>query len=315
MGKNKLLGPFLILLLALSLFFSTIQETQAARLMRYILPGENIFPEGVAYQKGTDNFYVSSSANGTIFKGDLDKEVTTVFLPGGQDGRTSATGMKVSRKGHLFISGGATGKMFVYDIPTKKLIASFTSSRLPTSFVNDVIVTPDGTAYFTDSVSPVLYRVKADKAGQYHFEEWLNFTNTPLVYTTGFNVNGIETAEEGEYLVVVQSNTGKLFRIEVDTKKVREIGLGGPDVTVKNGDGLLLRGNILYVVRNSNQLITKIKLSEDFKRGRVLKETSDPSFDSPTTIALAKGRLLVVNSQFFRSAPAAPFTVSSIKVP
>jgi Cu-Zn family superoxide dismutase len=49
----------------------------------------------------------------------------------------------------------------------------------------------------------------------------------------------------------------------------------------------------------------------------VVSETTDSSFAFPTTIAYARNRLLVVNSQFNRreEGPVLPFTVSSIRIP
>src|SRR6059036_3565707 len=75
------------------------------RPSRYVLPGDRVFPEGIAYQQGTGNFYVSSNNDGTIFRGNVRDELTSVFLPAGSDGRTTATGLKVDDDGRLFIAG------------------------------------------------------------------------------------------------------------------------------------------------------------------------------------------------------------------
>jgi hypothetical protein len=103
----------------------------------------------------------------------------------------------------------------------------------------------------------------------------------------------------------------------VANKQVVEIDLGS--ATLTNGDGLLLKGTALYVARNSLGLIAKVRLSNNYTKGRVVSETTDPSFAFPTTIAEARGRLLVVNSQFNRRGPpptpVLPFTVSSVRIP
>src|SRR5438132_13147561 len=84
------------------------------RPSRYFLPGDMVFPEGIAYQQGTGDFYVSSNQDGTIFRGNIGDEMTQVFLPAGSDGRTTATGLKVDDEGRLFIAGASSGKIFVY---------------------------------------------------------------------------------------------------------------------------------------------------------------------------------------------------------
>lgn len=304
------------LALAIGLLAATLGPAFAANLTRYILPGNMVFPEGIAYQQGTPYFYVSSNADGTIFRGNLREEMTQVFLPGGQDGRTSATGLKVDNQGRLFVSGAATGKFFVYDTATGQLIASF-DNNLANTFINDVAITRQGDAYFTDSLNPVLYRITTDLSGQLVLENWLDLTGTPIVYTQGFNLNGIEPTDNGRYLITVQSNTGKLFRIDINTQEVIEIDLGGTALTA--GDGILLRGHTLYVVRNSLNTIVEVQLSGDYSSGRIGSSTTDPSLHFPTTIAIAQGRMLVVNSQFDRRCPGCtpdlPFTVSSIRVP
>jgi sugar lactone lactonase YvrE len=313
MSRSKL--GFVVVTLAL-LLAALAPMAQAARITRYVLPGATVFPEGIAYQQGTGNFYVSSTTDGTIFRGHVQEEMTSVFLPGGTDGRTTATGLKVDDDGRLFVAGASTGKIFVYDTESGALLGQFDNNEGPT-FLNDIAITPAGDAFVTDSLDPILYRVSIDAQGQPHFEAWLDFTGTPLVYQPGFNVNGIVATNDGRYLVVVQSNTGKLFCIDIATKQVVPIDLGG--ATVTNGDGLLLQGHNLYVVRNQQELIVKVRLSGDLSSGTVVSSTTDPSFQFPTTAARANGRLLVVNSQFDRRGPGLqpdlPFNVSSVPVP
>jgi WD40 repeat protein len=315
MRRVKFTSMLTLLALTLALLATSVSQVEAAKPTSYILPGTAIFPEGIAYQQGTDQFYVSSSANGTIYRGDVKSEETTVFLPGGIDGRTSATGLKADKEGRLYVSGGSTGLIFIYDTTTGQLITKLNPAHQPNSFINDVIITKNGTAYFTDSTTPVIYKVSENSSGQFVLEEWLNLDGSPISYQPGFNLNGIEATPDGKYLITVQSNTGKLFRIDVATKQISEISLAG-GATVANGDGLLLKGSTLYVVQNFQNQIAEVKLSGDLSTGKIISLTMDPSFQTPTTIAEAQGRLLVVNSQFANTPPGIPpFTVSSIKLP
>ena len=179
---------------------------------------------------------------------------------------------------------------------------------------------PDGTVYVTDSRRPVLYAVPAgDYAtdGVEPLPVFLDFTGTALQYTAGFNVNGIAVSAEGEYLVLAQSNTGTLFRVRVSDGEVTPIDLGGASVS---GDGLVLAGRTLYAVERQGEVgyVVEIRLSGDLTSGTVVQRVTDASFNDPTTAALARGRLLVVNSQFGERAagvPPEPFTVSSIPRP
>jgi Cu-Zn family superoxide dismutase len=290
---------------------AALQSPERRFPSRYILPGEAVFPEGVAANQVTGFFYVSSTTDGTIFRGHVLKEMTQVFLPGGQDGRTTAVGLALDRHHHrLFIVGGATGQVFIYNALTGALVASF-DNQSEVTFLNDVDVAQSGEAYVTDSLDPVLYRVSATPAGGWTLDPWLDLTGTPIEYQEGFNLNGIVVTPNDKYLIVVQSNTGKLFRITIATQEVVEIDLDGE--SVPNGDGILLRGHTLYVVQNQDDQIAIVRLSGDFSGGEVISRETDPSFDFPTTIARAWGRLLVVNSQFDKpEEPDLPFNVSGL---
>ena len=290
-------------------------EPAPPEVTSYTLPGDRVFPEGVAYRAGSKNFYVGSTTDGTIFKGTLGKKDTEVLLPPAAE-RPSAIGMKVDENGLLYVAGGASGKIFVYDTATKALVKAFDTPVATARFINDVALTAEG-AYFTDSNRPILFRVARTAAGVGELTPWLDFTGTALTYQPGFNLNGIAATTDGRYLIVVQSNTGKLFRITVADKTVTEIDLGGG--TVMSGDGILLNGQTLYVVRNSATLIAPVTLSAEFSSGTLGTPFSDASLRFPTTIAQNGNRLLVVNSQFNKrgegATPELPFTVSNIALP
>lgn len=279
----------------------------------YELPGEQVYPEGVVYQQSSGDFFVSSTSDGAIFWGSVQEGggEAEVFLEGGQDERASAIGLALDGEGRLFVAGGDTGRMFVYGTENGELIDSFQNDRQQT-FVNDVTVVPSGEAYFTDSFSPVLYRL-AETDGGYEFEEWLDLTGTPIEYGDGFNVNGIVSAGDGRYLIVTHSTTGQLFRIEMESREVVEIDLGGGEVA---GDGMVLDGQTLYAVTGNE--ISRVELSEDYTSGTVEDSFSYPLFKSPTTIDKYDERLLVVNSQFGAREsgnPELPFTVADVPIP
>jgi hypothetical protein len=115
------------------------------------------------------------------------------------------------------------------------------------------------------------------------------------------NLNGIALARGGRTLILVQSNTGKLFTAHAQTGVTREIHLGGANVV--NGDGLLLRGRTLFVVQNRLNQIAQIELGHRLARGEVERIISDPAFDVPTTIASFGPFLYAVNARFGTPSP------------
>jgi hypothetical protein len=181
----------------------------------------------------------------------------------------------------------------VYDASTGADVASF--SLPDAGFVNDVVLTHNA-AYFTDSLVPQLYRVGIRGNGELTPPQRIPYSGD-LQFTTGFNVNGIDTLGGDRRLVVVQSNTGKLFQVNGSTGATREITLDKP---VPMGDGILRRGSTLYVVQNRLNGIAAIELDPRERSGVVRRFITDPRFDVPTTIAPFKDFIYAVNARFDR---------------
>lgn len=129
-----------------------------------------------------------------------------------------------------------------------------------------------------------------------------------LQYTTGFNVNGIEAAPDGRTLLLVQSNLGLLFTASARTGVTEQVDLGGASLT--NGDGLLRRGSVLYVVRNQLNEIAVIELGRRYASGTVTGTITDPNFRVPTTVAAFGSFLYAVNARF--GTPPTPDTTYEV---
>lgn len=286
-------------------------------LRTYVLPGQAVFPEGVTVLGGI--FYATSTNGGAVYRGDLRDRRAEVFLPAGQRGRTFAVGIKATAT-RLVIAGGDTGLVSVYDRRTGESVAQFTNGATKSSptFLNDVAIAPNGDAYVTDSFRPVLYRIPAaqlarKQAGRQSLPVFRNFTGTPLKYEPGFNVNGIAATSDARFLIVGQSNTGKLYRVRLRDKEVTQVDLGGARLT--DNDGLvLLESRVLYVVRNSVEKVVEVRLAASYAGGQVVSVTGNRDFQTPTTAAVAGDRLLIVNSQF-NGPGKPPFTLTSIPLP
>jgi hypothetical protein len=89
-------------------------------------------------------------------------------------------------------------------------------------------------------------------------------------------------------LVVAQSSTGKLFRVDTATGTAEELDLGDTP-PLSNADGLELRGQLLYVVRNDN-VVTLVRLESQLASGVVLGDISG-ELDTPSTATVVAGRL------------------------
>jgi sugar lactone lactonase YvrE len=243
-------------------------------------------PEGIA-AGGGDQLFVGSRANGAVVRVNSRTGRSRIIVAG-RRGR-SATGLKRSGN-RLFVSGAGTGRAWVYDARTGRQIKAF---RLAPpgrdTFVNDVVVTTKG-AYFTDSSRNALYVVPRDLSRPHE----IALRGIPL--QAGNNLNGIVATADRRTLISVQTNTGRLWRIDPATGRGTRIHLGGGSVA--NGDGLLLRGRTLYVVCNQSNRIAVVRLSADLSSGRVTRTIRSRAFDVPTTVARIDGRLYAVNARF-----------------
>jgi sugar lactone lactonase YvrE len=264
-------------------------------------------PEGIAIEGTT--FYAGSRANGAVYSGDLRTGEGSILVAG-VPGRV-ATGLKFNN-GLLFVSGASTGRAWVYDADTGDQLREYVfATTPPATFINDVVVTNAG-AFFTDSNRAVLYKVPLAPNGT----PAEMFETIPLTgeyqHVSGFNLNGIDATPNGKTLIAVQSSTGKLFTIDPETGITNEIDLGG--ATVTNGDGILLHGNTLYVVRNRNNEIAVIGLAPDLSSGAIVGTITDPDFDVPTTLARHGSRLYLPNARFTTPpTPSTPYNIVQVQ--
>lgn len=256
-------------------------------------------PEGIATGRGT-SFYVGSLVDGAIYRGDVRTGEGGLLVDGSAG--SVAVGTEVDRRDRLFVAGGPTGTGRVYDAGTGELLAEYAFTAPGSGFVNDVTVTREA-AYFTDSVNQQLYVVPVAPDGELGDAATLPLTGD-LVYQPGFNANGIVASPDGRTLLVVQSNTGRLYSVEAADGVTTEVDLGGASLT--SGDGLLLQGRTLYVVRNVLDEVAVVRLDRSFTSGTVTDTLTDPDFQVPTTVAAFGSSLYAVNARF--GTPPTPDT-------
>ncbi len=248
-------------------------------------------PEGIAIQGGTA--YLGSRVSGDIYAVNLRTGRGSVISQGPG---TPSLGLKVDGAQRLYVSGGSSGTGRVVSTRTGAVLRSYTFTTAP-SFVNDVVLTQK-TAWFTDSMQPQLYGVSTRPYGR---QPAGGFTTLPLsgdwVQEAGvLNANGITQTPDHKALLVVQSNTGFLFRVDPRTGVARRVDLGGASLT--NGDGMLLVGRTLYVVRNQLNQVAVLHLNAQGTRGTQVDTLTSPQLDVPTTVAAHRGDLYLPNARF-----------------
>jgi hypothetical protein len=264
-------------------------------------------PEGVAIGE-RPYAYFGSRVDGDIYRVSLRTGEGKVLSQGPG---TPSLGLKIDERGRLFVSGGTGGNARVIDTRTGDVLKSYTL-QTGNTFINDVVLT-GRSAWYTDSRNPVLFKLPLGKRGGLPAEAVRVPITGDFVQSqdTNVNANGIAETPDGRALIVVQSNTGLLFRVTYDGV-ASKIDLGTE--SVPGGDGLWLRGGTLYVVQNRLNVITKIKLTGDGRKGTVVSRTGNPAFDVPTTIAEYGKRFYLPNARF-TTPPTPDTTYNAVAVP
>lgn len=260
-------------------------------------------PEGVAADPISGVFFVGATGDGTIYRGFLGNPNVDVFIAGATG--KSAVGLKIAR-GRLYVAGGATGDIVVYDLLSRRQVAAFATGA--GGFLNDLAITPSGDVFVTDSFRPTLWHVTAAQVRAGSGTPEAISVAPEIQYVAGqFNLNGIVPLGE-HTLVAVQSVNGALFRIDLARggRRIQQIAVD----PLVGGDGMLLDHGRLVVVQGSPAQLTFVDLDRGATRGTVVGHITDATLRGPSTVARSRDRFLVVNADFATSTT--PFTVSGI---
>lgn len=260
-------------------------------------------PEGVAVGKG-HTAYVGSLITGGIYQLDLRSGEGRHLVEG--EAGNSAVGLAYDeRSDYLYVAGGLTGTISVYDAADGSEIASYHIGE-EGGFINDGIVTAEA-AYFTDSFVPVIYRIPLTANGR--LPQVSEITTLPLggdfTSVAGqFNANGIEASANGKQLYVVNLFTGALYQVDPDSAVATEIQVTGGNL--ESADGILFTKNALYVVQNIYNQLARVELSSDGLTGTITDIITHPQFRIPTTIAAFGNALYAINARFDIAPPPLP---------
>ncbi|MBD2752817.1 gluconolaconase [Spirosoma validum] len=257
------------------------------------------YPEGIAFTSTTGQFLISSLTQGKVGKVD-EKGHYLEFITDSQ--LISGVGMKI-RDGKLYVCNGdqgisekstaqttlKTAGLFIYDLNTGQNQRRINlAALLPTAnhYANDIAFDAQGNAYVTDSFAPVIYKIPNDTTQASIFVNDSKFAGTQ-----GINLNGI-VYHPDNYLIVVKSNDGKLFKVDLsDPSKVFEI----TGVTLLNGDGMILYENDLYVVNGRNK-VSQVRSSDGWKTATIVK-TDQTGYDQATTNVVAENKIYTLNAR------------------
>jgi sugar lactone lactonase YvrE len=205
----------------------------------------NLFPEGLVYDPVHQRFYVSSTTRGSIGivtpAGAYQPFITDATL-------TRTTGLEVDQLRRRLLVSNAPNGLGAYHLSSgARLFFADLAALLPGApiFINDVALDPEGTAYATNSQSPVIYKVDREGRASVFFQD-AAFALPP----GGFGFNGIEYDERGFLLA---GFTARNQVVKIPVHQPADYSVVQLDAPLNRPDGLLLSkdGKQLLVANNA----------------------------------------------------------------
>mgnify|MGYP002795137576 CR=1 FL=1 len=277
---------------------SVLRKSEVANFPAIIDLPHGFYPEGIVLGNGND-LYAGSLYHGGIYKMDLRTGSGAMIVP--PQGDRSAVGLDFdSRTNYIFAAGAFDGYAYIYDAISGAEIGVFQLTTA-TGFINDVIVT-ENAAYFTNSFAAEFYKVPLGTDGSLPAPDAVITISLSGDFTMaqGFNGNGIVANDDGTKLIIGNSGSAALYSVDAVTGAATIINVGGP---VPTNDGLVLRGNKLYVVQNFINQISVINLDGSWDSGVVSDIITDPNYRIPATAAIKGNMIYAVNAKFDLAAP------------
>lgn len=284
----------------------------------YLLASRDSLPEGLAFDPGSDTFFVTAVRGGVIARfTPLGRELE---FHRGDDPEVSFMGAHVDAgRGLLWVCevdlrAGPRSRVVALRIADGRRVREVAFEG--PAHCNDVVTDDAGIMYATDSAQPRIVRV--DAAGLTVFAEDPRFA--PASERT-LGLTGLDLSPDGESLLVAKLAPPTLFRVRVDdpadVAAVQFTGdaFGMPgDPRFPGPDGVAFVGDTLYVAHDAG--VQQLRFAgDDFKRAEV--RTTAAVQVGLTSLVDAGGRLYAVDSDAYRvlhahKQPEPPFAVVQV---
>ena len=259
----------------------------------FTLPGKDLLTEGIAFDSGTGDFFVSSVRHRKIVRRAADGTVSD-FVKEGADGLWSVLALAVDdRRRILWACSVALPQMtgwtkddegrsavFAYDLATGRHLKTVEAppGAKPHVF-NDLVLDDAGNVIVADSRDSAIYRLRS---GGDSFE-------TVVAPGTFRSPQGMAFSADGTRLYVGDWARG-LFVLDVASGRVDDVPapesafIFGVDGLVRHGDSLIVTQNLARPAR-----VSRLRLDGTGRRvTRVdILEMNNPHFNEPTLGVLA----------------------------
>ena len=270
-------------------------------------------PEGFTIGKGTTAY--NAGIDGAIYKVNLRNGKGEVWVDAEPDFDIFADcyklGMRVDpRSNYLFVAGCINGDAYVYDADSGDLIMKYQLDDSEDSVINDIAITQDA-VYFTDFGQPFMYRLPLSKNGRIPSDA---DAATKILLTGDFGVgdnlipayaNGIVATPDGKTLIIGNSGTSRVFKVDPATGHSDEIIFDPPLLGLLDGsflDAIVMHDGLLYILSSGDtpemDLIQVAELDDDMLTGTFVGTISDSDMDGVASGAMHGDSLYVNNARW-----------------
>ncbi|WP_420321078.1 SMP-30/gluconolactonase/LRE family protein [Flagellimonas sp.] len=252
---------------------------------------KDLIPEGIAVHLPSNKLYLNSLTKNKIVRCNLDGSNLEDFIASNQYGYLAGFGMTI--KGDtLFALGNSLPKinnksiLLLLDIPSGKLINSYSLNNPDFIYLNDIAVGSDGKIYITDSESNNIYTI--NKATD---QLEVFFSNDQIKHSNGIAIS------PDDRLLYFASYTSGIRILDISSKKL----VNQPN-DHKGIDGMKFYDNSLVAIVNSRRDATlngvyRFYLNENLSK--IIKKEKIKGFaqvdDIPTTFDLDGGAMYFVS--------------------
>lgn len=272
--------------------------------------------EAISHAAGS-LFLISDARSASIFLLDAATNLLATVVP--PNSSRTALGLSLQNE-HLFVAGGGaigdsaqSAPMFVYRFSSGTALAACDAP--PGAFVNDV--TSDRRfAYFTDSFLGNVYVLDIAALPQCRYSTISLPPETFPVAPFVFSANGLVRFASG--LIIANTNQQALFYTDLTTNQTQQLipdgalpGADGLDIVYHNGYRTVAT---LFVAQNSQNLTSIWRVVQRASAPisvRFVRNVTSDSFDTPTSVAVGAGRLLVANARFGAAPLGQPLPIGT----
>ncbi|KAL4577335.1 hypothetical protein LXL04_013443 [Taraxacum kok-saghyz] len=276
----------------------TLASSRSPHVINFRSP--NLYPESLSWDPKAQHFIVSSLRHPTLLSVSDAGVISTLVSDDSIPVNSSFLGITIDTVHNRILttihshSQPSNCGLAAYDLraPHHRLFLSplhDAASTATATAANDVAVDFSGNAYVTNSASNLIWKVDIEGKSSV-FSKAKTFTKTPGIPELPCGLNGIAYCSKG-YLIVAQSNTGKLYKVDSEDGTARKIQL---NKELDSPDGIAIRGDGVLLVVSQKKLYF-IKSHDSWGEGVVYDETALDVGRFATSVAVgAEDRVYVL---------------------